>query len=129
MNRKEIIHSLMVYNQPKLAIAAVASLLFVAAIALPPIAHIEKAGFLLGTSAGLYFVLTGGKAMRNQFGNLAILFFITGLTMIAMGILATPVAAVTGNNVEDMIPHIVAGIGTIFSNIEDTKTTKRKKNV
>lgn len=111
------------FRRPRLALAAMMALAFVAVACLWQADHIEKFGFLLGSGLGIYFIVTGGKAIRNQFGNLAVLMFFSGLMMLAFAIFATPAAVFIASSLEDLVPAIVGAIGGMFTTVEDEHET------
>ena len=108
-----------VYKKPKLALAAVMSLVFVLVIAAASFDHIEKFGFLVATGLGVYFIVTAGKAIRNEFGNLGVLLLFCGLAMLTAGLFATPATVLASSSVEDLVPSIVGALGGVFTSVED----------
>ena len=78
------------FQQPEYAWLACGTLLFVATMALLPIAHIEKFGFLIAMGAGVYHLGVTVKAVASGQKNLAVLLAYAALAMLAMGALGTP---------------------------------------
>ena len=105
------------FQQPEYAWLACGSLLFVAAMALLPIAHIEKFGFLLAMGAGVYHLSVTVKAVAAGQKNLAVLLAYAALTMLAMGALGTPKEVLAASALEDFAPAIVGGMG-FFNKID-----------
>ena len=113
-----ILKAVFAYKKPKLAIAALVTLIFVLVVGLSTQDHLEKFGFLLGTGLGIFWLVLAGKAMKHQYGNLAILMYVSGLLMLATAIFATPDAVLAASSLEDLVPAIIGAVGGIFSGID-----------
>ena len=111
--------ALFVYKKPKLALAAVGILVFVLLVACVPFEHIEKFGFLVGTGFGVYFILTAGKAIGNEFGNLGVLMLFCGLLMLLAAIFMTPALVLAASSLEDLVPGLIGAVGSVFTSVED----------
>ena len=110
--------SILIFQKPRLAVAAIVLLIFVLAVAAPPVAHLEKYGFLLASGLGVYTLFLAGKAMKRDYGNLAILLFVSGLIMLLASILATPAHVLAASALEDLVPATIGAITGIFSGID-----------
>ena len=88
-------------------------------VCLLPDDYTNKFAFGVSSGFGLYFLTVGGKAIRNQFGNLAVLLFTCGLAMIGIGLVSTPVSVYAASGLESFTePLIGAGAG-MFSSVEE----------
>ena len=111
-------NAFLVFQKPRLAMAVVVLLVFVLAVAAPPVAHLEKYGFLLASGLGVYTLFLAGKAMKKDYGNLAILLFVSGLMMLLAAIFATPANVLAASALEDMVPATIGAITGIFTSMD-----------
>ena len=112
-----------VYKKPALALAAVASLLFIFVLNILPwfgMDHVDKFGFLMGMGVAVYFLVVAGKAVRNEFKNLSALLFTSALLMALIGVVLTSPDTLAASALEDMTVPLIGGIGGYFTGVEDT---------
>ena len=107
------------YRRPRLALAAVITLLFVLAMLGNEADHVQKFAFQLGTGAGLYFLVVSGKCIKNKYGNLGVLIFACALAMLLTSVYWTPSAVHEANGLESLSAPIIGGLGGIFTGVEE----------
>ena len=107
------------YRRPRLALAAVITLVFILAMLGNEADHVQKFAFQLGTGAGLFFLVVSGKCIKNRYGNLGVLIFTCVLGMILASVYWTPAAVHTANGLESLAPPIIGGLGGMFTGVED----------
>ena len=113
------------FQQPEYAWLACGSLLFVAVMALLPIAHIEKFGFLLAMGAGVYHLGVTVKAVASGQKNLAVLMFASILGMFLGAIWFVDPVVFKGFALEEAAQivggAIVVGVGEFLARAENGK--------
>ena len=107
------------FRKPRLALAAVILLVFIYYICQMDASHIDKFAWGIASGFGMFFVTTGGKAIRNQYGNLAVLIFAAGLAMIAIGLHFSPEAVFEASGLEPLAPPLIGGGSGMFTTVED----------
>ena len=107
------------FKRPRLALAAVITLIFVLGLVTNDHDHTQKFAFYLATGAGTYFVVTAAKAIRNSYGNLSVVMFAAGLAMVFLAIEHTPGAVFAGNALDGMAAPTVGALGGMFTSVED----------
>ena len=88
------------FRKPRLALAAVILLIFIFYVCQISEPHVDKFAWGIASGFGMFFVTTGGKAIRNQYGNLAVLIFAAGLAMIGVGLHFAPGAVFQASGLE-----------------------------
>ena len=113
------LRNMFAFRRPRLAFAAVILTAFVLFVCLMPGVHMDRFAFGVASGFGLYLLTVGGKAIRNQFGNLAVLMFTCGLAMVSIGLATTPATVYAANGLEALTePLIGAGAG-MFTSVEE----------
>ena len=116
---EKILLALFVYRKPKLAMAAVITLMFAFAVSIAPMDYVDKFGFGIASGAGVYFLMTGGKAINNAFGNLGVLMIFCAFAMLAMAVFFTSKVTLAASTLEDLVPLIIGALGSVFTSVED----------
>ena len=108
------------FRRPELAIAAAVAFVFVVASTLLPGAA-DKFGFLIATGAGIYFLVTSGKALNGDQPNLGLVLFIAAFAMIFCAIIFTNADTLKASALEDIVPSIIGGLGGVFTKVDDNE--------
>ena len=114
-----MVSALFVYRRPKLAMAAVITLLFAFVVTIAPMDYVDKFGFGIASGAGVYFLMTGGKAINNALGNLGVLMVFCSFAMLSMAVFFTSQATLAASALEDLVPLIIGALGSVFTSVED----------
>ena len=115
----QLASSLFVYRKPKLAMAAVITLVFVILVSLAPMDYVDKFGFGIASGFGVYFIMTAGKALKSANGNLGVLMLASGFAMVALAVFFTDKATLAASALEDLVPLIIGAVGSVFTAVDD----------
>ena len=115
----ETLASLFRFRDPLLAFVAIAVFLLAFVMAVVPLDHVEKAGFMLASGFGVGYFVSGAKALRGGFSSLGLLMAILGVILFMSAWLATSPTVLAASVLEDQVPTIIgAGLG-FFAKIEE----------
>lgn len=118
-NLLRITKSLVTFRRPRMALIAVIVAAFALSVALVPDASVEKFGYLIAMTIGVGFIMHAGKALMSEFGSLAVLLAVLGLSMVSAAVFATPDSVFAASALEEEASVIAGAILGLFSKLED----------